>query len=240
MSLARGEQDYYNGADNIPTATEGCKSNALMRCCKDLGVASELWDPNYITWWKSKFATVEWVAASSLSSAKKLVHCSLLSSNLYPSHFSSLIFASFSVEQESGLEEKEARRMDAQLAIIPQLIITATYPHSIPIPFHFSLLFFTSQLFFPIHPSNLSHFSSSISSSSFFFLFICAACVTMANSFPVDNENMVMRFFFSFFGIRREKGCWPPSIGLPVPTEQIHGELTRGTGSSPKGGLVLS
>jgi len=71
VSLARGEQDYYNGADNIPTATEGCKSNALMRCCKDLGVASELWDPNYITWWKSKFATVEWVAASSLSSAKK-------------------------------------------------------------------------------------------------------------------------------------------------------------------------
>ena len=29
-------------------ATEGCKSNALMRCCKDLGVASELWDPRFI------------------------------------------------------------------------------------------------------------------------------------------------------------------------------------------------
>ncbi len=27
----------------IPTATEAVKSNALMRCCKDLGVASELW-----------------------------------------------------------------------------------------------------------------------------------------------------------------------------------------------------
>lgn len=29
-------------------AVEGCKSNAMMRCCKDLGVASELWDPRYI------------------------------------------------------------------------------------------------------------------------------------------------------------------------------------------------
>lgn len=26
-------------------AMESAKSNALMRCCKDLGVASELWDP---------------------------------------------------------------------------------------------------------------------------------------------------------------------------------------------------
>jgi hypothetical protein len=33
--------------DNIPTAVEGCKSNAMMRCCKDLGVASELWDPRF-------------------------------------------------------------------------------------------------------------------------------------------------------------------------------------------------
>ena len=47
MSIARGEQQYFDPS-GIPTATEGCKSNALMRCCKDLGVASELWDPRYI------------------------------------------------------------------------------------------------------------------------------------------------------------------------------------------------
>jgi Mitochondrial genome maintenance MGM101 len=29
-------------------ATEGCKSNALMRCCKDLGIAWQLWDPVFI------------------------------------------------------------------------------------------------------------------------------------------------------------------------------------------------
>ncbi|MCJ1321868.1 hypothetical protein MMC15_007213 [Xylographa vitiligo] len=47
VSVARGEQDYFL-PEGIPTAAEGCKSNALMRCCKDLGVASELWDPVFI------------------------------------------------------------------------------------------------------------------------------------------------------------------------------------------------
>ncbi|KEF59758.1 uncharacterized protein A1O9_04606 [Exophiala aquamarina CBS 119918] len=52
VSIARGEQDYFN-KDGIPTASEGCKSNAMMRCCKDLGVASELWDPRFIRKWKA-------------------------------------------------------------------------------------------------------------------------------------------------------------------------------------------
>ena len=47
VSIARGEQTFF-GPDGIPTATEGCKSNALMRCCKDLGIASELWDPVFL------------------------------------------------------------------------------------------------------------------------------------------------------------------------------------------------
>lgn len=42
MSIARGEQEYFDPS-GVPTAVEACKSNALMRCCKDLGVASELW-----------------------------------------------------------------------------------------------------------------------------------------------------------------------------------------------------
>jgi hypothetical protein len=47
VSVARGEMIYFT-PEGIPTAVEGCKSNALMRCCKDLGVASELWDPRHI------------------------------------------------------------------------------------------------------------------------------------------------------------------------------------------------
>ena len=42
VGVARGEQEYFDPS-GIPTATEAVKSNALMRCCKDLGVASELW-----------------------------------------------------------------------------------------------------------------------------------------------------------------------------------------------------
>lgn len=54
VSVARGEQDYFN-PDGIPTATEGCRSNALVRCCKDLGIASELWDPRWIRKFKAKY-----------------------------------------------------------------------------------------------------------------------------------------------------------------------------------------
>jgi hypothetical protein len=125
VSLARGEQDYYNGADNIPTATEGCKSNALMRCCKDLGIASELWDPNYILWWKNKFASVEWVAGSGLSGGKKCVAPPLVHALWSPSVLIRgnvvcdflLVLIGMLVLQESGLEEEAAGRMDTHLAV---------------------------------------------------------------------------------------------------------------------------
>ncbi|KAJ3181017.1 hypothetical protein HDU87_001667 [Geranomyces variabilis] len=55
VAQARGEQDYFH-EDGLPTATEGAKSNALMRCCKDLGIASELWDPSFIEQFKAKHA----------------------------------------------------------------------------------------------------------------------------------------------------------------------------------------
>ncbi|KAF9509605.1 hypothetical protein BS47DRAFT_1301251 [Hydnum rufescens UP504] len=54
VAVARGEQEYFD-TNGIPTATEGCKSNALMRCCKDLGIASELWDPRFIREFKAKY-----------------------------------------------------------------------------------------------------------------------------------------------------------------------------------------
>ncbi|XBW37021.1 hypothetical protein QEN19_002601 [Hanseniaspora menglaensis] len=53
VSLCSGEQTFF-GDDQIITALEGCKSNALMRCCKDLGIASELWDPLFIGEFKTK------------------------------------------------------------------------------------------------------------------------------------------------------------------------------------------
>ncbi|TXT05949.1 hypothetical protein VHUM_03710 [Vanrija humicola] len=56
VAIARGEQEYFDPS-GIPTATEACKSNALMRCCKDLGIASELWDPRFIREFKAKYCT---------------------------------------------------------------------------------------------------------------------------------------------------------------------------------------
>lgn len=70
ISVARGEQDYFNEL-GIPTATEGCKSNALMRCCKDLGIGSELWDPRFIRGFKKQYC--EQVGVTHITTGKKKV-----------------------------------------------------------------------------------------------------------------------------------------------------------------------
>ncbi|KAK4050432.1 hypothetical protein OIV83_003502 [Microbotryomycetes sp. JL201] len=59
VSIARGEQTFFDPS-GLPTATEGCKSNALMRCCKDLGIASELWDPSFIRQFKVQHCVEAW------------------------------------------------------------------------------------------------------------------------------------------------------------------------------------
>ncbi|ORY33472.1 mitochondrial genome maintenance MGM101-domain-containing protein [Naematelia encephala] len=69
VSVARGEQEYF-GPHGIPTATEAVKSNALMRCCKDLGIASELWDPKFIREYKEKHC-VEVFAEHQMTKKKK-------------------------------------------------------------------------------------------------------------------------------------------------------------------------
>ncbi|KAM7215228.1 mitochondrial genome maintenance protein MGM101 [Rhypophila decipiens] len=60
VAQARGECQYFS-VDTIPTAGEGCKSNALMRCCKDLGIASELWDPRFLRTFKKACGHEVWV-----------------------------------------------------------------------------------------------------------------------------------------------------------------------------------
>lgn len=72
VSIARGEQQYFD-PDGIPTATEGCKSNALMRCCKDLGIASELWDPRFIREFTAKMTREVWVEHVATKKKRKVV-----------------------------------------------------------------------------------------------------------------------------------------------------------------------
>ncbi|KAA8898948.1 mitochondrial genome maintenance MGM101-domain-containing protein [Sphaerosporella brunnea] len=71
VSIARGEQQYFD-PNGIPTATEGCKSNALMRCCKDLGIASELWDPRYIRQFRVKYCEEKFVEHAVTKKRRKL------------------------------------------------------------------------------------------------------------------------------------------------------------------------
>lgn len=73
VSEARGEQDYYPDNDNMSyaTATEGAKSNGLMRCCKDLGIASELWDPGFIEAWRREHAVQVWRSKTGNNSNNK-------------------------------------------------------------------------------------------------------------------------------------------------------------------------
>lgn len=71
VSVARGEQDYFNET-GIPTATEGCKSNALMRCCKDLGIGSELWDPVFIKSFKEQYCIEKFVEHMTTKKKKKI------------------------------------------------------------------------------------------------------------------------------------------------------------------------
>lgn len=59
VATARGEQEYFRPS-GVSTANEGAKSNALMRCCKDLGIASELWDPRFIRKFKSQYCVEVW------------------------------------------------------------------------------------------------------------------------------------------------------------------------------------
>lgn len=62
ISEAIGEAEYQPTNDRMSyaSACEAVKSNALTRCCKDLGIASECWDRRFCDDWKSKNALAVW------------------------------------------------------------------------------------------------------------------------------------------------------------------------------------
>ena len=59
VSEAVGECASNNGGMSYASALEGARTDCLTRCCKDLGVATELWDPEWRTAWQAKFCTKE-------------------------------------------------------------------------------------------------------------------------------------------------------------------------------------
>lgn len=59
VAEAVGECFYRDNNPNMSYAScvEGAKTDALSRCCKDLGIATEMWDANWREQWKAKYAT---------------------------------------------------------------------------------------------------------------------------------------------------------------------------------------
>jgi hypothetical protein len=59
---AMGEQEYYESNRNTSwaTAVESAKSDCLTRCCKDIGIAIDLWSPTFIKRWKEQNAVQVW------------------------------------------------------------------------------------------------------------------------------------------------------------------------------------
>jgi len=45
---------------SLNSATEGAKASALVRCCKDLGIGSHLWDLTYGIEWKKNYTIQVW------------------------------------------------------------------------------------------------------------------------------------------------------------------------------------
>jgi ribonuclease HI len=62
ISEAIGEAEYQPTNDRMSyaSACEAVKSNALTRCCKDLGIASECWDRRWCEKWIAKHAIKVW------------------------------------------------------------------------------------------------------------------------------------------------------------------------------------
>ena len=61
VAQAKGEHESFGQTMSVGVAEESAKSQALMRCCKDLGIGSELWDPQFILNWKEKYAVAVFV-----------------------------------------------------------------------------------------------------------------------------------------------------------------------------------
>ncbi|MGE5351161.1 MAG: hypothetical protein ACM3P0_03705 [Acidobacteriota bacterium] len=72
VSRALGEHEYYENNRNTSWASvyEAAKSDCLVRCCKDLGIAKELWQPAYGRDWVKKYAVKVFVEVKDRQTGK--------------------------------------------------------------------------------------------------------------------------------------------------------------------------
>ncbi|MGE5429446.1 MAG: hypothetical protein ACM3QX_00115 [Syntrophomonadaceae bacterium] len=72
VSRALGEHEYYENNRNTSWASvyEAAKSDCLVRCCKDLGIAKELWQPAYGRDWVKKYGVKVFVEVKDRQTGK--------------------------------------------------------------------------------------------------------------------------------------------------------------------------
>lgn len=58
VATSVGEAEYHetNRGQSWASVYESSKSDCITRCCKDIGIASELWQPQFIRQWIAKYA----------------------------------------------------------------------------------------------------------------------------------------------------------------------------------------
>ena len=63
VSESVGEAEYHlsNRMQSWASVWESSKSDCITRCCKDLGIANELWKPEFINNWIEKYAIKVWL-----------------------------------------------------------------------------------------------------------------------------------------------------------------------------------
>jgi hypothetical protein len=83
VSQSQGVNNFFS-PEGVPAAIEGAKSNALMRCCKDLGIASELWDPVFIRWFRKNFMEERWVEHATTKKKRTFWYKKGLAEAVYP------------------------------------------------------------------------------------------------------------------------------------------------------------
>ncbi|ESU15036.1 hypothetical protein FGSG_08328 [Fusarium graminearum PH-1] len=83
VSQSQGVNNFFS-PEGVPAAIEGAKSNALMRCCKDLGIASELWDPVFIRWFRKNYMEERWVEHATTKKKRTFWYKKGLAEAVYP------------------------------------------------------------------------------------------------------------------------------------------------------------
>jgi len=72
IASAMGEQRYIESNKKMSwaTAVEGAKSDCITRCCKDIGIAIDLWSPQFSKKWVTEHAVKVWCDPASNSNVK--------------------------------------------------------------------------------------------------------------------------------------------------------------------------